>query len=139
MARNARESIESRNAALNARARLLDGGFLRLYTGTQPASPDTAVSTQTLLSTHALAGTSAPAASAGVLTFSAIGDDTSADATGTPTWGRFFKADGVTAVVDGSAGIASDNANITLNAVPIQQGARVSVTSATFGQPLQGS
>jgi hypothetical protein len=100
-------------------------GLLRVYDGTQPAGPDTAVSGQTLLAELALSTTAAGAASSGQLTFSSISDDTSADASGTPTWFRITTSGG-TGVVDGSAAVGSGDLNF--NAAIVATG-NVSVTS----------
>jgi hypothetical protein len=42
-------SAANRNAALDARVARLNGGYLRVYSGTRPANPDTAGAGQTLL------------------------------------------------------------------------------------------
>ena len=118
------------NAEADAIARLLDSGVLKLYTGTQPATADTALGAQVLLGTLTFSATSAPAAVAGVLTFSAITSDTSADATGTATWFRALKSDTTTVVMDGSVGTAS--ADLILNAVAIVTGAQLDITSLTL-------
>jgi hypothetical protein len=76
--------------------------------------------------------TSAPAASAGVLTFNAFTADSSADATGTAAWFRALKSDGSTVVFDGSVG--TSGANLNLNSVAIQSGAAVSVSAFTYTQ-----
>jgi hypothetical protein len=80
------------NAEADAFARLLDNGYLRIYSGTKPATGDTALSGNTLLAELRYANPSAAAAVAGVLTFSAIASDTAADATGTATFFRAFTA-----------------------------------------------
>jgi hypothetical protein len=115
------------NAEADALARLLDNGYLRIYSGTQPATADTALSGNTLLAELRFAATSAAAASAGVLTFSAITSDTSADATGTAAFYRALKSDGTSVVMDGSVGTSS--ADLVLNSTAIQSGAQVDVTS----------
>ena len=127
MAANPKFANVTVNAEADALARLLDSGVLKLYTGTQPATADTALGAQTLLGTLTFSATSAPAAVAGVLTFSAITSDTSADATGTAAWFRALKSDTTTVVMDGSVGTAS--ADLILNSVAIQIGAQIDVTS----------
>jgi hypothetical protein len=127
MANNPKFANVSVNAEADALARLLDNGYLRLYSGTQPATADTALSGNTLLAELRFAATSAAAASAGVLTFSAITSDTSADATGTAAFYRALKSDGTSVVMDGSVGTSS--ADLVLNSTAIQSGAQVDVTS----------
>jgi hypothetical protein len=78
-------------------------GLLRIYDGTPPANVATALSGNTLLATLPLSAAAAPAAAAGVLTFNAISNDTSADATGTATFFRLLTSGG-TAVAQGTVG-----------------------------------
>jgi hypothetical protein len=59
--------------------------------------------------------------------------DTAADATGTATFFRAFKADGTTAVYDGSVGTSS--ADLVIDSTAIQVGADVDVTSLTHTVP----
>jgi hypothetical protein len=115
------------NAEADALARLLDNGYLRIYSGSQPTNADTALGAQVLLAELRFNATSAPAASAGVLTFNAITSDTAADATGTAAFYRALKSDGTSVVMDGSVGTSS--ADLVLNSTAIQSGAQVDVTS----------
>lgn len=101
-------------------------GFLRIYDGTQPAGPDTALGAQVKLAELALSATAFAAAAGGSLVANTISDDTSADATGTATWATFVTAAGVR-ILD--VGVAAAGADISLNTVNIQVGAKVSVTS----------
>jgi hypothetical protein len=118
------------NAEADALARLLDNGYFRIYSGTQPATADTALSGNTLLAELRYSATSAPAASAGVLTFSTLTSDTSADATGTAAFFRSLKSDGTSVVMDGSVGTSS--ADAIINSTAIQAGTQVDVTSHTL-------
>jgi hypothetical protein len=130
MATNPKFSNATVNAEADAVARLLDNGYLRVYSGTQPASADTALSGNTLLAELRFAATSAAGAAAGVLTFSAITSDSSADATGTASFFRAFKSDGTSVVMDGTVGTAS--ADAIINATAISAGAQVDCTAMTF-------
>jgi hypothetical protein len=107
---------------------LLNSGLLRIYDGTQPATGDTAITTQVLLATLTFNATFAPAAVAGVLTANAI-TSAAAVASGTATWFRACKSDG-TAVFDGSVGTSS--ANCILNSVAIAASATVACSAFTF-------
>lgn len=137
MALNTRLAALSANTQLDALAVLADTGYLRIYDGTQPATADTAVSSQVLLAELRLNATAFAAAVAGVITANAITDDSSANNTGTATWFRILKSDGTTVLWDGSVGLAT--ANLILNSVVISAGARVSITSFTHTLPLQGA
>jgi hypothetical protein len=106
--------------------------LLRIYDGAQPATGDTAITTQNLLAQLRFNATSAPAAAAGVLTFSAFTADSDADATGTAA-GR-AAARPTARAGDGRVGRhrrGDGTENLKLNSVAIQQHAQVSVTSAT--------
>lgn len=124
-----------RNSRLNVIRDGIDAGagagLLRIYDGTRPATGGTAT---TLLAELTHSDPCAPAASGGVLTFSAITADSSANATGTATWGRFVDSTG-TAVGDFSVGTSGQDLN--LNSTSINAGVQVSVTSAslTEGNP----
>ena len=71
---------------------------IKLYTGTKPADPDTAITTQTLLGTLTCSDP-AGTVSGRTLTFGTVTMDSSADATGTATWARLADSAGV-AVID---------------------------------------
>jgi hypothetical protein len=101
-------------------------GKLRIYDSGQPATVGTALSGHTLLADLALSATAAPAATGGALTLSTITADSSADATGTATWGTLTKSDN-TRVVDFS--VSTSGADLNLNTVSIVSGAQVSVSS----------
>jgi hypothetical protein len=80
-------------------------GRINIYTGSQPATADTAAS-GTLLGTLTLASDAVTsAASSGAISFAAITNDTSADNSGTAGYGRIYRT-GDTA--PGSAGGSTD-------------------------------
>lgn len=124
-------------SALDAVVDSLDTGTganarVRIYAGSQPASPDTAVGTQTLLAEIDLgtpavfgAATTGTGGSASSVTANASSilpkSDSSANATGTATWFRAINKGG-TAKIDGSVGTSSadmiiDSTSITASQV----------------------
>lgn len=107
-----------------------DNGYIRIYSGAQPADADTALSGQTLLAELRFGADAFPAAVAGVLTANAVTSDSSADATGTAAWARILKSDGTTVLFDGTVGVSA--ANVIINSVAISAGALVSCSSVTF-------
>jgi hypothetical protein len=127
------------NAAVSAEADalsdLLDNGFLRIYDGTRPTDADTAVGAQVLLAELRYNATASGAAVNGVLTFNAFTSDPTANADGTATWYRSLKADGTSAVMDGTVGDDSGTFDLELNDPDIQAGTEVSVTSFTHTVP----
>src|SRR5262245_37398330 len=98
-------------------------GKLRIYDGSRPA---TGGSVTNLLAELTFSDPSAPGASGGVLTFSAITADASADATGTATWFRLVDSTNAF-VLDGSVGASGSGADLELNTTSIVAGANVSV------------
>ncbi len=129
MPRNTQIANTTVNAQADALARQLDNGYLRIYTGPQPANADTAITTQTLLAELRFAATSALAAVDGVLTFSAITSDEAANATGTAVWFRCFRSNGTTVVMDGTVGVTGSTSNLELATAEIVENARISVTA----------
>lgn len=123
-------SEDARNDQLDEITARVDAGssagLLRIYDGTRPADPDTAVTSQTLLAELTLSDPSAAAASGGVLTFSAITDDSSANATGTASWFRVVDSDG-NGVIDGDVGTSSTD--LELNTTSIVVGGTVEVSA----------
>lgn len=137
MALNTRLSAAAQNAAVDALVATIGAsGKLRIYDGTIPTTPDTAIGAQVLLADLALSATAFAAASAGVATANAISSDTSADATGTASWFSLLTSANVRKI-DGSVG--TSGANLNLNSTAIQVGAAVAVTSLTFTIPMQGA
>lgn len=121
-----------RNNMLDEITALMDAGAgqakLRIYDGTQPATGGTAT---TLLAELLFTDPVASAASGGVLTFSAISDDTSANATSTATWFRVVDSNDVF-VFDGTVTATSGGGDIELDSTSITTGQTVSVTSFTI-------
>jgi hypothetical protein len=138
MASNIHVAAAYRKAMLDASASLktdANSGVLNIYSGTQPADGDTALSGNTLLASltmnaTAFSGPSGTASTDQVLTAGSITQDSSADATGTATFFRLFKSDGTTKILDGSVGTSA--ADLNLNTTSIVSGAAVSVTSMTL-------
>lgn len=123
----------TRNAAADASAALLNTGYIRIYSGTRPANPQTALSGNTLLAELRFGATAFSAASNGVATANAITQDSSADASGTATFARILKSDGTS--VWGDCDVGTSGSDINLNSVSIVAGGTVSITSMTLTQP----
>lgn len=130
MASNLKYAATLKNAKLDAITTAIgSSGLLRIYSGTQPTDPDTALSGNTLLAELALSATFAAGASGGVLTASSITADSSADNTGTATFASLVTSGG-TRKVDMSVG--TSGADLNLNTTSIVSGAQVSVSSMTI-------
>lgn len=129
-------STAARNAAANAAVDLVDGGTgpakIRIYSGTQPAGPDTAIGAQVLLAEAACSDPAFSTSASGVKTL----DNTPIPAgTGlavaTATWFRIVDSNNV-AVIDGSAG--TTGTDMILNTAAITVGVAVEVLSGTLTQ-----
>lgn len=137
-----RESIASSNAANNARTALLNTGYIRFYSGTRPAGPDTALSGNTLLAELRFGATAFGASANRIATANAITQDSSADAAGIPTFARCLASDGTTAVMDVSVGKTGGGEELLISTTDgggnpyIAAGSVVGITSFTVTQPI---
>lgn len=122
--------VALRNNMLDEITALIDAGagagLIRIYDGTQPATGGTAT---TLGAELTASGTSSPAAASGVLTFSAITDDSSANASITLTWYRVVDSTG-TFVYDGTAG--TSGTDLIMDSASITAGQVISISAMTI-------
>jgi len=103
---------------------------LRFYTGSMPATPETAVTSQTLLGELTCSDPCATE-SGGVITFSAITQDSSANATGTAAWARLLTSAG-TAVWDFDVTATGGGGAIEMNTTSVVSGGPIAVSSLTI-------
>ena len=103
-------------------------GKLRVYDGARPA---TGGAPTNLLAELTFSDPSAPGAAGGVLTFSAITEDSSADLTGTATWCRLVDSTGAF-VADASVTVTGGGGDFQLVTVSIVAATAVQCTSATI-------
>ncbi len=137
MAVNTRVGASTRNRMLDTiNTELGSTAELRIYDGTQPTDPDTALGAQVLLAQLVCSATVFGAAAAGVITASAIANDSTANATGTATWASLTTGAGVRKI-DMSVGTSA--ANVILNTTSIVSGAVVSCSACTITLPMQGA
>lgn len=118
--------LDNVNTLLNAGA---GAALIRIYDGTRPATGGAAT---TLLAELTCSDPAAPAASGGILTFSAITQDSSANATGTATWFRMVDSVG-NFVLDGDVGTSGSDLNLTSTSITATE--PVSISSATITAP----
>lgn len=117
------------NAAVDAVVDSLDGGSpgtIKVYTGSRPASPDSAA-TGTLLCTFTLANPAFGAASSKSASLNSV-SSVAAVATGTAGYFRAATSGGA-AKFDGTVG--TSGAELNLNSTSITTGGTVSITSGT--------
>lgn len=137
-----RISTAARSAAASAMAALVDGGsgagHLRIYTGSQPATPDTAPS-GTLLADFTLSDPAYTEAS-GVATLDVTPAVTATGvAAGTAGWFRVLDstqaAGSGLGVYDGSVTATGGGGDLTLATTTVSVGLSVEITSATLTMP----
>jgi len=128
-------ALATLNTQVDAGAALLDSGTINFYTGSMPATPETAVTTQTLLGTVTFGATAFGNAAGGVATANGITGDTSADDTGTVTWARLLQSDGSTVVADCDVTATGGGGAITVANTSIVSGQTIEVTSLTWTAP----
>lgn len=138
-----RINTAARNAGANAIVDLIDGGsgpgVIRIYSGSQPATPATSA-TGTLLAEFTCSDPAFGAASTGVKTLDvtpALTDTGIAD--GTAGWVRFLDSTEAAGtglgVIDGSVTATGGGGLVELNTTTISTGANVEITSGTFTMP----
>ncbi|MCU0806399.1 MAG: hypothetical protein MUC53_00145 [Candidatus Contendobacter sp.] len=119
-------AVARRTSRGNLLAGWLAGGEIRVYDGTRPADADTAITTQTLLVTFALADPSGTVTN-GVFT----GTNPAAAliaASGTAAWARVVD-DSAGTICDADVGIASSGAVIEIDNLSLVEGGYCTITS----------
>lgn len=125
----------NRNRAADAVTARCNSGVLRIYSGTAPADANASLSGNTLLAELTFSATAFGAAASGTATANAITQDSSNDATGTPTFFRAFESGGSVVVFQGTAGASGQELNISnLTAGQIIAGGTTSCSSLTYTQ-----
>lgn len=140
--RNLRITALAANTEVNALCTLLNSGFLDLYTGPQPTTADTALTTQTRLASLGFQVTACPSASGGSATANTLTADSDADATGTAAFYRAWKSDHTTPVFDGSVNTSGADLNVNDTFVAAHNAVTVTafvITSALSGSTLGGN
>lgn len=131
-----RVSNAARSSLADALRLLVDAGDgagkIRVYSGSQPAGPDTAVAGQTLLAEFTLADPSFGAASNGVVTLASTPRTTTGVAAGTASWFRMLDSDNV-AIADGA--VATSDAELNLNTTTVSVGVNLEITGGTITMP----
>jgi hypothetical protein len=129
MPTNLKYSNGTRNAQQNGLITYAgSGSLINIYSGSQPANANTAISGQTLLVTLTVTG-SFGTDSNGTITVSTVTNGT-AVATGTGSFFRITKSDTTTVVMDGS--VATSDADLVLNNTSIATGQVVSISAGTI-------
>lgn len=127
-----RKNTDLRNVQADALGAVFDGGTLEIYTGTQPADPNSAPS-GTLLCTITLPNPAFGAASVGVIAKAGTWSDTAVD-TGTAGWARFISAS-TNETFDVVVTEDPDDNDLLINEADITLGNTVTVVSLTITVP----
>lgn len=106
----------------------LSGGTIALYSGAQPATTDTAITSQTKLVQLTFGSPAYGTVSNGAALANPIAPATGL-ANGTATWARYLTSGGL-AVADGSVG--TSGCDVNLDSTTIQAGALVTITGGTW-------
>lgn len=131
-------SIAAANAAADAIAKQLDGGFIEVYEGDQPLGGDAPLPDGTkLLAVMQLGIPAFGPASGGVARALAVTPDRDAKATGKPRWFRLYKADHRSPVYDGDI-TADAKGAMQIRALSIGKHAEVYCDSCVIRMPLKG-
>jgi hypothetical protein len=132
-----RKADSLRNAQAAAVTTLLDAGsgagYAQIRTGSQPATPATAVS-GTLLATVTLADPAFGSPSSGVATLADPASVTGV-ADGTAGWARFFDSTGAV-VFDGDVTVTGGSGVLRLSSLSITTGGAVDITGGTWTVPM---
>ncbi len=123
-----RFNTAQRNSIVTALTGELAGATLSIYTGTQPADPNSAPSGTKLVDVY-INGFVAPTTGSATLDTASpnVGD---AVASGTAGWGRIVHLSGS---IDGTVG--TSGTDFTINSTAITSGATVTLTAMTVTQP----
>lgn len=134
-----RLNTAARNAAVDAITALVNGGYIRIYTGAQPATPATAP-TGTLLAELPLSNPAFAGAVNGTAALDVTPIPTDAGiADGTAGWARFLtsaeQAGSGLGVIDGNVTATGGGGQVTLATTSVVTGVAVNVTSGSCTMP----
>lgn len=109
-------------------------GKLRIYDGSRPAGPGTAITTQNLLAEITCSDPAFGSGANGVATINGTPLSTTGVDDGDATWFRALDSDNV-AKFDGSVTATGGGGDLTLATTTVSTGATVRVTGGTLTQP----
>jgi hypothetical protein len=125
-------SFTAANAELAGLAPLMNGGLIQVFSGPMPANANTPLSsTNTLLVTFGLPSPAFGPPITATITAQPIPQAT-AVATALPSFARIYQNDGMTVVMDLTAGGPGSGAEVLLSAAAIIGGASVSCLAFTY-------
>jgi hypothetical protein len=119
-------AVKLSSAAANAclvggLAAQFNSGYLRIYAGSRPATPDDALVGVTLLAELRFGATAFAAPSDGAMSANAITSASDAASDGTASFYRTFASDGTTALTDGDISAGGGGGDMTMGSTSIVQ------------------
>lgn len=127
-----RKNEDTINEQVELLGSLFDAGTVEIYTGSQPADPNSAPS-GSLLATITIPNPAFGAASGGLITKSGTWS-TTATGTGTAGYARFISSDTLKTMDVAVSGVPGSN-DLLINTVDIVTGNTVSIVSLTLAEP----
>lgn len=127
-----RKNEDTINEQVELLGSLFDAGTVEIYTGPQPADPNSAPS-GSLLATITIPNPAFGAASGGLITKSGTWS-TTATGTGTAGYARFISSDTLKTMDVAVSGVPGSN-DLLINTVDIVTGNTVSIVSLTLAEP----
>lgn len=127
--KNCKLSAAAKNAATEAVTAMLNGGYIDLYAGPQPAEPGERAKSQVRLLRIPLSDPAFTPATEGRAEVFRSWESNPAEATGKIEWFRAYRYDGVV-VMDGSVGTSGSDMN--LNDVDIRTGTVIFMKAFRF-------
>ena len=133
---SAQTSIFARNVAANAQAALAKNGYMRIYSGKQPVTPES-VATGTLLGELRFDEPAFKPASIGELTAYPFVGEKIASSDGKAGWFRILREDGVSAIWDGEVALEGSGirAEMYLDSIDFSAGASIELSNPVIKLP----
>ncbi len=130
-----RVDVSVRDDMIDVFTALLNGGQIRIYDGSRPATPAAAITTQVLLATLTFNATAFGASSNASAAANAITADSAIDANGTASWARLVTSGG-TAVADCTVSATGGGGDIQFPTVSFTASVEASISSFTVSLGL---
>ena len=136
MAHEIKVSTEAATIKANSWGAAMDGGLIRLYEGTKPATANDSVAGATLLAEVGFGTPAFGGAVDGFITALPLTKDSDADATGTAEFYRLFRSDGTTPMGDGTCGMIGSGADLEMSSTSVIEHGEVTCTGFTHQEGL---
>ena len=108
-----------------------NSGTMRFYSGSRPATADTALSGNTLLATITFGATAFGSSTNGVCSNNAVASNETNATAGTATFVRFVQSDGTTVIGDANVGQTGSDVNIAAGTT-FTSGAQVTLANGAL-------